>query len=199
MGKEFVGEHVFPGALGTHVAEGGGRPFVSRVAVGVHQEGFLLQLVESRRGGAGEEVIHPALVVASGDDHLLRFVFDADHLLAHDHLGDLREGGRLLLLICAALHVVHLLHGLGVDVVEVDQFIKGLQLNWWGPHRRRWGGRYWVPPSNQQHLRLLAHLLARLEEQLWVKDVQNAQQQIRLEGPERGAQISLAETMDLIF
>lgn len=138
LGKEFTGKHVIPGALGTqgrgHVAERRGGPFISRVAVGVRKAGFLLQGAKSRGGGAREEAIHLTLTATGRDDHFLWLVFDTDRLLfllADDEA----EGGPVVLLIAAAaLQVValltaHLLHGLGVDVVKVDQFIKGLQLN----------------------------------------------------------------------
>lgn len=138
LGKEFAGKHVIPGALGTqgrgHVAERRGGPFISRVAVGVRKAGFLLQGAESRGRGAREEAIHLRLTATGGDDHFLWLVFDADILLVL--LADNNaEGGTVVLLIAAvalqvaALLTAHLLHWLGVDVVEVDQFIKGLQLN----------------------------------------------------------------------
>lgn len=119
----------------------------------------------------------------TGDDHFLLLIFDTYRLIFnHHHLSDRIDS--LIDLICVALRVTavpaaHLFHGLGVDVVKVDQFIKGLQLNWWGPQSRRCGGRYWDPPTDQLHLRLL---FTRSEEQLWVNDVQNAQKQIRLKG-----------------
>lgn len=117
---------------GGHVAERGRGPFVSRVAVGVRKAGFLLQGAEGRGGGAGEEVIHLTLSATGRDDHFLRLVFDVDRLLPNDDLGICKGG--LVALIAAALQVAallaaHLLHWLGVDVVKVDQFIKGLQLN----------------------------------------------------------------------